>query len=365
MPIEIESPESIGYEKILSNLAESSIRDLQFKDIGLRLSELTLAYGDHVGKPELRSLISSFYPGIEADDVLLTAGAAGALFILHTALLSDKDHLIVTRPNYANNLETPRAVGCEISFVELLFEEEYRFSVESIKKQLRPNTKMISITVPHNPTGTIIEESVLRSIAQLAAEKKISVLVDETYRELSFSNPPPLAATLGPHVVSVASLSKAYGIPGIRIGWIITKSKEFQTTFLAAKEQIQICNSVVDEEIAFQFLLRKEKYTADGKELVARNFSALDRWINNHRFLEWVRPGGGVIAFPRFKKEVDIDIEKFYDTLLNQYNTYVGPGHWFEQSKRHFRLGFGWEKHESFVKGLENIDHSIRDTLIR
>jgi len=92
-------------------------------------------------------------------------------------------------------------------------------------------------------------------------------------------------------------------------------------------------------------------------------FSILDNWMANNRYLEWVKPSGGVVCFPRFKKEVEINVEKFYTLLLSQYKTYVGPGHWFEQSKRSFRLGFGWETKDDFVKGLANIDKAVKECL--
>src|SRR3954466_14813991 len=123
MPIEIESPEQLGYDTINCNLAESSVHDAVFQDLKLNLNELVLAYGDHLGKPELRELLAQRYPSITSDDILITAGAAAALFIVATSLLRKEDHLIVLRPNYATNIETPKAIGCEIDFIDLSFEK--------------------------------------------------------------------------------------------------------------------------------------------------------------------------------------------------------------------------------------------------
>jgi len=364
MPIEIESPESLGYNTIECNLAESSVRDVLFKDIGISLNDLVVCYGDHIGKPELRTLISAEFTGIQANDVLLTVGAAGALFIIQTALLSKNDHLIVVRPNYATNIETPRAIGCEISFIDLKFEDSYALNIEDVKAALRPNTKLISITTPHNPTGTVLSEAALRTLCTLAEEHNCYLLADETYRDLAFATPTPLAASISSKAISVSSVSKAYGIPGIRLGWLITKDAVLQQLFLAAKEQIHICNSVIDEEICYQYLQKKDAYFTSIQEEVKYCFDVLEQWISTHNYLHWVKPSGGVVCFPRFKEEVKIDIEKFYTALLHQYKTYVGPGHWFEQSKRSFRLGFGWETREAFVKGLGNIDRSIGDNLL-
>jgi aspartate/methionine/tyrosine aminotransferase len=120
LPIEIESPEQIGYGNIKYNLTESSIRDRTLKDFGIELdaSSLLLQYGDHRGHPGLRELLAK--DGVTTPEhILLTPGAAGALFMIATSLLAPSDHLIVLRPNYATNIETPRVIGCEISFVEL------------------------------------------------------------------------------------------------------------------------------------------------------------------------------------------------------------------------------------------------------
>ncbi len=359
MPIEIESPESLGYDSIECNLAESSVRDVVFKEMDIDLNNLVIAYGDHIGKPLLREIIAKDHDSIHADDVLLTVGAAGALFIIHTTILNPADHLLVIRPNYATNIETPRAIGCEISFIDLHFEEDYKLDIEKIKSAIQPNTKLISITSPHNPTGTMISKENLLALCELAEQHHCYLLVDETYRDISFQSPTPLSATLNKNAISVSSVSKAYGIPGIRLGWIISKDKMLQQLFLAAKEQIHICNSVVDEEICYQYLLNKEKYFTAIQQEVKTNFDILKKWIADHQYLEWVEPSGGVVCFPRFKINVEIDMEKFYKLLLEKYKTYLGPGHWFEQSKRSFRLGFGWEKKKKFEKGLHNIDMAI------
>lgn len=364
MPIEIESPESLGYNTIECNLAESSVRDVLFKNLTLQLDELVICYGDHVGKPELRQLIANEYGGVQANDVLLTVGAAGALFIIQTALLTKDDHLVVIRPNYATNIETPRAIGCDITFIDLAFEDCYMLHTDAVKAALKPNTKLISITTPHNPTGTTINPGTLRALCTLAEEHNCYLLADETYRNLSFSTLPPLAASISNKAISVSSMSKAYGIPGIRLGWLITKDAALQNLFLAAKEQIHICNSVIDEEICYQYLQRKEAYFTSIQQEVQYCFKKLVAWITQHPYLEWVKPSGGVVCFPRFKQQVNINIEKFYNTLLQEYKTYVGPGHWFEQPKTSFRLGFGWETREAFVKGLENIDKAIADSLL-
>lgn len=364
MPIEIESPEQLGYDTIECNLAESSVHDAVFQDLKLNLDGLVLAYGHHLGIPALRELLASPYPGISADDILITAGAAAALFIVGTSLLDKKDHLIVMRPNYATNIETPKAIGCEIDYVDLEFEKKFEPDISFIESLVKPNTKYISITTPHNPTGMVISEKALKELIGIAEKHQCHLLVDETYRDLSYNTLPPLAATLSDRVISVSSVSKAFGLPGIRIGWLITRDKQLQELFLAAKEQIFLCNSVVDEEIALQFLKNKTQYLPVIQKKVQDNFQILNRWMQQQSYLEWVIPQAGVICFPRVKKEISANMPAVYDTLYRQYKTLVGTGHWFGMDSRYMRIGYGWPTAQALSKGLENITQAVKEHVL-
>lgn len=354
MPIEVESPEQLGYENVKYNLAESSVTDTVFKNINLNIQDLKLCYGDHLGKPELRKLIASEYKGITENDVLLTAGAASALFIIATTLLEKKDHLVVLHPNYATNIETPRAIGCEIDFVNLKFEENFSFTISEIKSKIKANTKLISVTNPHNPAGTTIPQTILFELAQLAEKHNCYLLVDETYRDLTLTNKGDLAASIHNRIISVASVSKAYGLPGIRIGWLITKDEKLFEKFLAAKEQIFICNSILDEEVAYQYLLEKEIHFTSIKKHIETNLAILLEWIANENRMEMVIPKGGVVCFPRIKNQ-EINTTEFYNLLNTKYKTFVGPGHWFEMPNNFMRIGFGWPQSDELSQGLKNI----------
>lgn len=363
MPIEIEAPEGFGYENIDCNLSESSFTDQRLSDLGININDLVLLYGDHKGKPELRELLASEI-GFSAEDVLITSGAATALFIVATSLLEKGDHLVVTRSNYATNIETPRAIGAEISFLELKFENNFEFDIKELEEKITPQTKLVSLTYPHNPTGVMIDESKLRAIIDLIEKKNTYLLFDETYRETCFVEKLPVAATLSDRVISISSMSKSYGLPGIRIGWLFSRNKQLMETFLAAKEQICITNSVIDEEIAFQYLKRKDELFAPNSQMIKKNFSILKQFMDQQNVLEWVEPKGGCVCFPRIKKEVNVDTDKFHDILLNKYATYVGRGHWFEQDARYMRIGYSWDKTEKLEKGLQNILRAIEGAKI-
>lgn len=361
MAIEKESPEEYGYGRIRFNLSESSIADRRLSEIGVSIPDLTLLYGEHRGDAELRSLVAGLDEGIAADDVLVTAGAAGALFIIATTLLSERDHLVVVRPNYATNIETPRAIGCAITFVDLDFEAGFALDIGQVAAALRPETRYISVTCPHNPTGTTLTQADLAALVGLAERHGCYLLVDETYRDLSYGTALPTAASLSPRAISVSSLSKAYGIPGIRIGWLVTRDAELYERFLAAKEQIGICGSVIDEHVAAAMLRKRESFLGVVLPEMSRRRAIVQDWIDREPLVDWVGPSGGVVGLPRLNVADDFDFDRFYAGLLERHGTYVGPGHWFEMPKRYFRVGFGWPTEDELKGGLQAISAALRE----
>jgi aspartate/methionine/tyrosine aminotransferase len=360
MPIEVESPEELGYSTIRYNLSESSIADRTLGQLGIQIPDLLLLYNEHRGSEKLRSLIVDEAPGLKADDVLITGGAAGALFIVATALLGRDDHLVVVRPNYATNLETPRAIGCAIDIVDLAFENGFRLDPARLEAAIRPATKMISITTPHNPTGVTMTEAELRACADIAARHGCMLLVDETYRDLSLGDRLPLAASLGSHVIGVSSLSKAYGVPGLRSGWIVCADPAVNELFLAAKEQICICGNVISEFVAEEMLARRDELLDPTLAEMRSRFALVESWIGSEDRLEWVRPQGGVVCFPRMVETPPGGTDAFYRRLLGEHGTYVGPGHWFEMPDTCFRLGYGWPTRDELERGLEGISRALR-----
>jgi aspartate/methionine/tyrosine aminotransferase len=360
MAIEQESPEEYGYDLIRNNLSESSIRDRSVGDFGLTIPNLTLLYGEHRGDRRLRQLIASQSPSLAAENVLVTTGAAGALFIISTTLLTAADHLVVVRPNYATNIETPRTIGCAISYIDLQFDDGFQLDLDLVRQALRPNTALVSVTCPHNPTGTLISLQELEELVALTREAGVRLLVDETYRDLAYDEQLPIAASLAEHVISVSSLSKAFGIPGVRTGWLITRDEELFLSFLAAKEQINICGSVVDEWISAAVLEQRETFLAQLKIEMRSRLAIVRDWVADDPLVQWVEPRGGVVCFPRIAVESDFDAAAFHHRLLNEHGTYVGRGHWFEMPSNFFRLGYLWPLESELREGLQGISAALR-----
>ena len=360
MPIEEESPEQLGYDKIKFNLTESSVRDRSLADLGMNIEDILLCYGDHEGHPALREVIAADAAGVATENVLVTAGASAALYIIASSLLAEGDHMVVVRPNYATNIETPRAIGCDISYLDLSFANGFRLDLDELGALIRPQTKFVSLTYPHNPTGAMLDKCELSAIVELTAIRGCTLLFDETYREMTFGEGLPVAASLGSHVISVSSLSKTYGIPGIRVGWLICRNPNLMHLFLCGKEQIGICGSVVDEQIATTALLQKEEWLVMNNAHIRESFGIVKDWIEGEEMIEWVQPKGGCVCFPGIKPECDIDVDSFYRRLNEDLGAYVGPGHWFEQPRRFFRIGYAWPLLDELRGGLACISQALR-----
>jgi|SRR5581483_1736624 len=366
MPIEVESPEQLGYSTIRNNLAESSFSDMSLAAYGIEadFTHEVLPYGDHRGAERLREAVAADSDVLAATDILVTAGAVSALFVVASSLLAEGTHVLVCAPNYATNLETPRAIGADIETIDLRFDQDWRLDLDVVASRVRSDTKLVSVTYPHNPTGAMITRSELDELVAIVEGHEAAVLlVDETYRELAYGEPLPIAASLSPRVVSVSSMSKTYGLPGLRVGWLISRDRTLMETFLAAKEQIFITGAVVDEELAARVLERRPEALRHVRAKTQSQLAIVRDWIGDSETFEWVEPQAGVVCFPRVRPELDVDVAAFYRILLKEFGTYVGPGWWFDEDPRHFRLGFAWPTEDELRAGLRALtDAAARAT---
>lgn len=201
----------------------------------------------------------------------------------------------------------------------------------------------------------MLEMADLHRLVDLAESSGAVLLVDETYRDLTHGERLPMAATLSPRAISVASMSKAYGLPGLRIGWAVTADPALRELLLAAKEQIVICGPTIDEHIAGRVLADRDRILPPILADVRDRLAVVQAWLDAQDTFEWVPPRGGVVGFVRFRPGVAVDTGAFYQRLLADHGTYVGPGHWFEVSDRYFRLGYAWPTRSELRAGLAGL----------
>jgi aspartate/methionine/tyrosine aminotransferase len=344
--------------EIKYDVGESAIKYLTFDDIDIDLGKLALRYGHHLGLPELREVIAQQYDGLAMEHVGVTTGASEANFAIVAHLVKPEDHVIVEHPNYTSLYEVPRSLGCHVSLLPLLFENKFKPDFDELKSLITPKTKLISLTHPNNPTGSMITEAELREAIKIAETHDIYLLFDETYRELTYGEFLPPAASLSPKVISISSMSKCYGLPGIRIGWLAAQDRKIIEAARAIREQVTITNGSIGEAIALHVLKQKDEFLRKAMQHVRRNFEIVSEWISNQEDVEWVPPEAAVVSLPRLKANTIQDPEALYRLLAEKYKSFVIPGRCFEMDNRHFRLGFGGTSEELKI-GLNNIEKAI------
>jgi aspartate/methionine/tyrosine aminotransferase len=346
--------------RVEHDIGESAVRYSSVADLGFDLGAVPLRYGHHAGRPDLRELIAGRDSGIAPDDVVVTTGASEANFAVVGALVRPGDHVLIEHPTYPSLYEVPRSLGCDVDLFTLRYEDGFRPDLDRVEAAMRPNTKLISFTHPNNPTGSMIGPGDLEALVGIAERHDCYLMFDETYREMSYPEPLVTAATLSERAITISTMSKTYGLPGIRIGWVTSRDRSITDATLAIREQITITNNAVGEEIAVGVLEQREEWLARTREHVAGNCDLAAAWIDTQDRLEWVYPEAGVVGFPRFRAGIGFDPEDVYRSLVEDYRTFVVPGRCFEMDNRHFRLGFGSTR-DNLEAGLANLGKAIAE----
>jgi len=336
------------------DIGESGIKFKTLDDLDIDVGKIQLRYGHHQGDPQLREQIAVDYPGFGIENILVTNGASEAIFTVVASLVSPDEQVIVEFPNYPTLYEVPLSLNRDTKYARLRFENRFQLDVDALIEQIEPNTKLIMLTHPNNPTGSNISMEDLQRVVDVVESKNLYLLLDETYREMTFGQPLPPAALLSDRVLSITSMSKTYSVPGVRIGWI-AGSPELNEMYLATREQVTICNSSISERIALFVLQRKADLLESNRALIKQNFEIFKGWIEPRTDLEWIPTEGGVVAFPRMTNRTSS--QAMCEYLIETYKTFVVPGYVFGMPE-HFRIGFGCDTDE-LTAGLENLDKAL------
>ncbi len=304
--------------------------------------ELALRYTEPYGHPLLRKQIANLYSGLSDENILCFAGAEEGIFCALSALIEAHDHVIVLTPCYQSLLEIPKSKGAEITEIKLKEEMNWRIDLQSIQREIKPNTKSIVINFPHNPTGQIIEEDELKGLIDICESNGIWLFSDEVYRllgnpELPWASP---ATCLYDKALSLGVMSKAFGMAGLRIGWIACKDKEVIYKMKLMKDYLSICNSAPAEILSMIALNNREEILERNNKIVADNLKFLDEFFleYNHLF-EWVRPQGGCVGFVQYKGTGTV--EAFCERLMSAQNVLLLPESVYDYNGNYFRIGFG------------------------
>lgn len=345
-----------------SDCESFSVAELMAMEPGLEemLLGLRLGYTESAGHPQLREEIAGLYSGVSAEDVLVFSGAEEGIFAFMNVFIQPGDHVVAQFPAYQSLLEVARSIGCEVTKWTLAEDRGWAPDLDLLKDSLRPNTRLIVINFPHNPTGAMITLEGFRSIADMAAERGIFLFSDEVYRfsEYDPADRLPGMCDVYEHGFSLGVMSKSFGLAGLRIGWIVTKKREALARLAAFKDYTTICNSAPSEVLAIAGLRRKEKIIARTAEIIGGNLKLLDEFFNrNAELLSWARPKAGPVGFPRLNSETDS--ESFCRDLREKAGVLLLPSVLFDFGSRHFRLGFG---RKSMPWALERLDDYLAES---
>lgn len=341
------------------DLGESGVKYQTLAALNLDLNEVQLRYGHHRGSPELRTLIAEQYEGFSPEQVAVTTGSSEANFAIIVSLVGESDHMIVEHPNYPSLYEVPQSLNLHHDRFPLTYEAGFLPDLQKLERLFKRGTKLVTLTHPNNPTGSVISEKMLQEVVQLVESHDAFLLHDETYRELTFEKPPPPAAVLSDRAISMTTMSKTYGVPGIRVGWVAGSERIIEAV-RAVREQITICNNVLGEAIAFSILKRKDSMIDGIRKRVRGNFDVLRQWMADQNVLEWVEPKGGVVAFPRLKN--GSSTEELCNLLVTKYRTFTIPGYTFDMP-RNMRLGYGGDATE-LMEGLERLKQAMMESTL-
>ena len=306
-----------------------------------RLLEHWCGYTESPGAPWLREAIADIYKQIKPSDVLVVAAAEEAIFVLYHALVGPGDHVIVETPCYESGLEVARSTGAQVSEWRRTFESNWAHDLSALEKLLRPDTKIIYINTPHNPTGLLMPTAVFQQVIALAASRNIIVFSDEVYRELEHDPATRLTAACEAHehAVSLGSMSKTYGLPGLRLGWLASRDPEIIQRCLEFKYYTTICSSAPSEFLTALALRHREVLVQRNLQIVLRNLRLLDAFIQQRQHLfEWVKPNASPIGFAHFKPQRDV--VAFCEKVVRDSGVLLLPGTVYDQP-RHIRFGFG------------------------
>lgn len=304
---------------------------------------LSLGYTESLGHPLLRNEIAALYQGVSPDDCLV-AVPEEAIFIALNSILNHGDHVICTFPGYQSLYEVASGLGCEVTRWEPEEENGWCFNPGFLEKNIKPNTRMIIVNFPHNPTGYLPPRGDFEKIINLAKEHDLFLLSDEMYRLLEYEEKDrlPSACELYEKAISLFGMSKTFGMAGARIGWLVTRDKEAYSKLASFKDYTTICSSAPSEVLSIIALRAKEKIIHTHKERIKRNLNLLDSFFDqNQEIFEWVKPKAGTIAFPKLKG--DKNASDFCQQVINTANIMLLPSTVYDYGNTHFRLGFGRE----------------------
>lgn len=314
------------------------------------LLETPLGYSEASGSLELRTTLANTYRDCEPENVLITTGAIEANFLLFNVLLDPGDHVVAVNPAYQQLNSVPRAVGAEVSLWRI-GPESYRYDLDELERLMTPRTRLIVVNTPHNPTGAMLSEEELGRVYTLAESVGAWVLCDEAYRWLEVPGGDPFAppaVDYGPSAISVGTISKPFGLPGLRIGWMAAPA-EVVTECWSMRDYTSLSPGKLSDALAILAFKHRERIVERNRKIISQNLEATNRFVEERsEFLSWTPPRGGLLALLRY--ELDVPSLELANRLSEERGVMLAPGSAFG-FEHHLRIGIGQDP-AVFAEGL-------------
>ena len=314
--------------------------------------DLSLRYTESAGHPLLRRAVADMYDAIRPEQTLIAAPEEGIFLSMH-AVLRRGDHVVCTAPGYQSLHEVARAIGCEVDEWRPVEGESWRFDVNDLDARLRPDTRLLVVNFPHNPTGALPSDDEFAEVVDRARRRSAYLFSDEMYRGLEHGArvPLPAACDVYDRAISLSGLSKAYGLPGLRVGWLATRDHEMLQRAAELKDYTTICSGAPSEILALIALRSSRTILAAQRARVEANLLSIEEFMADHRDrFSWRRPSAGSVAFPRI--HANQGAEAFCEKLVREHGIMLLPSTVFDDRDSHVRFGYG---RRGLCEGLERL----------
>lgn len=317
------------------NLAETCVESITlgqlFEMAGVQdtildqLSDMKMTYGAIEGSDRLRDAVASLYEKQSRDNILTTHGTIGANSLVHQTLVARGDHVISVIPTYQQHYSIPESIGADIELLHLRAENDFLPDLDQLRAMVRPDTKLIAINNPNNPTGALMDRALLEQIVEIARSVDAWLLCDEVYRGTDQSGNGMTAAVVDLYEkgISTAGMSKAYSLAGLRVGWVAGPADMLHDVMIH-RDYNTISVGQIDELLAAMALENRDKILARAQDITRKNLQIVDDWIAHEPLISWVKPKSGTTAL--LKYDLPMTSRDLCVTLLKEEGVMLTPG---------------------------------------
>ena len=354
------------YENVVRyNLSESGVHPLTVKELAgddwASLAETSLGYGYTNGTPELRGLISQAYRNATPDNILVTNGSSEANFVSILHLIERGDEVVLMLPNYMQIWGVIRSIGAKVTPFRLREKDKWAPNTERLKDLIGRRTKLVAICNPNNPTGAVLSTAEMKAIRDLASERRAWILSDEVYQGAEIDGRITQSfLDIYDRAIVTNGLSKAYGLPGLRIGWVAGPEPTIAKLW-SYHDYTTIAPSSVSDRLACVALRKRREILERTRNILRTNLPIVEEWVNRTGIFSFVRPKAGAISF--IKYGLNVNSTRLAEKLREQKSVLVVPGDHFGIDG-YLRIGYGVESY--YLKaGLDLVSQFIQESLTK